>query len=113
MKTDDMVILSKILEDTHKITRYVHGCDQDSFLANEEKQDAVIMVLLTLGERVNQLSEEFKKANVNIPWARIYGFRNIAAHHYDTLSVLDVWVFAHKSVPILRKQIEQIVGDPT
>ena len=64
MKGNDKAALSRILADMQKIQRYMEGCGQESFFDNEEKQDAVIMVLLTIGERVRRgLSIEFQKAH--------------------------------------------------
>ena len=109
MNAKDKTTLSNILADMQKIVRYTQGVDQESFYDDELRQDAIIMVLLTIGERVKNLSKEFKSAHTHIPWRSMADFRNDAAHEYDGLQLPDVWNSATNTIPALQRQIQEIV----
>lgn len=54
-----------------RINRYVAGMDQAGFLANEEKQDAVIRNIEILGEAANNIRQrhsDFAATHADIPW---------------------------------------------
>jgi uncharacterized protein with HEPN domain len=109
MMAVDKSLLLNILDRTKDISRFISGCDQDSFMENDEKQNAVVMCLLRIGENANKLSAGFIAANSQVLWRPIINLRHIAAHKYDSLQMLDVWVNATKDVPILRAKVEYIL----
>jgi uncharacterized protein with HEPN domain len=108
MKSPDMVILSKIQNDAQDILEFIQGHDLDSFIANKVLKKAVVMSILNIGELVKHLSTDFQMTNNNIPWKKISGLRNIAAHSYGTLRMADVWDYAYEDVPVLLEQIGKI-----
>jgi len=106
---NDEKILSRLLADTQKISRHIHGCTLESFCDDELRQDAVITVLMTIGERVKKLSDDFKKANPQIPWKYLRELRNFAAHEYDSLQMEDVWLDATIDIPAIQSQLQAIL----
>ena len=54
-------------------------------------QDAVLRRLQTLAESTQRLSQEVKDRHPEIPWKRIAGFRNVAAHGYLAIDLDLVW----------------------
>lgn len=50
-----------------------------------------MMNFIVLGEEVGKLSDETKNKATNINWHKIYGFRNIVAHHYFGINADIVW----------------------
>jgi len=111
MMDADKSRLLNILDRTKDISRFISGCNQETFIENDEKQNAVVMCLLRIGENANKLSAEFIAANSQVSWRPIINLRHIAAHKYDSLQMLDVWVNATVDVPILRAKIENILED--
>lgn len=110
MKKRDLVVLKKILQETNEIAKMVCGISESDFIANEEKQRAVCMTLINIGELVKNLSNEFRVQNVNIPWKKIAGMRDIAAHGYFTLKMTDIWQTVQSDVPVLKNQIADLIN---
>ena len=70
---------------------------------------AVGMTVINIGELVKNLSESCRLSYPFIPWKEIAGFRDIAAHKYQTLRMDDVFETVETDFPTLRKQIEEIL----
>jgi uncharacterized protein with HEPN domain len=76
---------------------------------NKEKQYAVTMILINIGELVKHLTEDFCLENKHIPWKQITGLRNIAAHSYEKLQMADIWENVANTIPLFQNQIEEII----
>jgi uncharacterized protein with HEPN domain len=48
-------------------------------------QSAVERQLEILGEAAGRISEDFRRAHLEIDWRRIVGLRNILTHRYDEI----------------------------
>ena len=70
---------------------------------------AVGMTVINIGELVKNLSDETRLAFPHIPWKAIAGFRDVAAHKYQTLRMEDVYETVVTDYPTLKQQIEQIL----
>ncbi|MBQ6926753.1 MAG: DUF86 domain-containing protein [Oscillospiraceae bacterium] len=55
------------------------------------------------------LSEQTRLTYTHIPWKAIAGFRDIAAHKYQTLRMEDVYETVAADFPSLKEQIEKIL----
>lgn len=67
------------------------------------------MTVINIGELVKALSENFRSDYKNIPWKSIAGFRDIAAHKYQTLHMQDVYFTVTNDFPVLKENIKQIL----
>lgn len=56
------------------------------------------------------ITDEFKKQYVGIPWREISGMRDIAAHKYQTLKIERVWNTVIKDIPTLKNYIQEIIA---
>ena len=79
MKSDSL-FLEHILEAVTKIETYIHGQNLESFLANTEKQDAVIRQLEIIGEATKRISLKTREENPKIPWSEMAGMRDKLIH---------------------------------
>lgn len=68
-----------------------------------------MMNFIVLGESVGKLSEDFKSKNEQINWSKIYGLRNIIAHHYFGINVDLVWQIIQNDLPIFKEQINNLL----
>lgn len=57
----------------------------EQFLKNELLMRAIGMTVINIGELVKNLSENCRRAYLLITWKAVAGFRDIAAHKYQTL----------------------------
>ena len=69
------------------------------------------MSLLNIGEHANTLSSELWDEYKSIQWRKIVGLRNIVAHGYGELKMELVWNLSQKEVPLLIKQLENIIKE--
>ncbi|MEP7284512.1 MAG: DUF86 domain-containing protein [Chloroflexota bacterium] len=105
----DLNYLSDIIQAAHLIQQFVEGFEQNDFVADVMRQDAVIRRLAIIGEAVQQLSGTFKTGHPEIPWKEMAGMRNILIHNYNKVDIVRVWVTIRNDIPALIAQIEPLV----
>lgn len=109
MQHRDAVILGKIKDEAAIALNMIKGMTSDDFISNEIIKRAVCMTVINIGELVKNLSDEIRTANGNIPWRAIAGFRDIAAHKYQTLYMGDVFKTVSEDFPTLIADIDGIL----
>jgi len=109
MDKRDKIILDKILNETFVITDMITGLNCNTFIKDEKTKRAICMTLINIGEMVKLLSNNIKSSNTSIPWRSISGLRDVTAHGYQTLRMEDIWETVITDIPILQKQIEEIL----
>jgi len=105
MSKDNRVLISEILESIEKIERYVAGATYDSFVRDDEGQDAVIRRLAIIGEAVRNIPDELRQKYPAVPWQKITGMRNILIHEYSDVDIKRVWETAKNELPGLKSEI--------
>lgn len=83
---------------------------REQFLLDLDQQDAVLWRLFTLSDAAAQLSDEIKARHPEIPWTRIRGFRNVAAHGYLELLIDLTWEIVEHQLPELLVVVEEELG---
>ena len=101
----DRLYLDDILETVAAISEFLVGISEETFLASDLFQSAVLQKLTVIGEAAARLSPEFKASASHVPWADIIAFRNIAVHAYFSVQWPIVWVAATEEVPLLNTQV--------
>jgi uncharacterized protein with HEPN domain len=110
MHTKDYYLLLSVLDTIEKIERYSSGYTTPvEFYKNDRDFDVVMMNFIVIGEVVGKLSDEIKNKNPHINWQKIYGLRNIIAHHYFGINVDIVWEIIHNDLPDLKQGVKQLL----
>ena len=109
MTERDDLRLRHILDAAERISAYLKGADQGSFLANRMLQDAVIRNLEIIGEACVNLSPELLDANADVPWHKASAIRNRLVHGYFDVDLRVVWQTAKDSVPPFVLQIAALL----
>ena len=109
MERRDRIILQKALSEIGIAQEMMGNCTVEQFTQNEMLMRAVGMTVINIGELVKNLSDELRLAYPYIPWKAIAGFRDIAAHKYQTLRMEDVYETVATDFPTLKAQIEEIL----
>ena len=109
MEHRDAVILQKILSEIKIAEDMVGDRSLAEFIGSEMLKRAVCMTVINIGELVKNLSDDCRQAHREIPWKAIVGFRDIAAHKYQTLKMEDVYETVTSDFPVLHNQIKQIL----
>lgn len=109
MQHRDKIVLEKIISETSIALDMISGIAFEEFNSNELVKRAICMTVINIGELVKSLSDEFRSEYTHIPWRAIAGFRDIAAHKYQTLKMGDVYTTVNDDFPDLQKSIRQIL----
>lgn len=111
MSRDVLLYLNDIRESIAKIIKYTDGMSYEQFTTNDMAIDAVIRNFEIIGEASAHISDDVQSACQDIPWFKMKGMRNLVAHEYYKVDLLIVWDTARDSLPILGKQINQIIDE--
>lgn len=109
MKRDDRVTLTQILERIERIE--TSGVDRAHFLGQPWDQDALIRNLEVIGEATKRLSKATRARAPEIEWSQVAGFRDIAIHGYDSVSLERTWVIAEQELPRLKRAVRHLLRD--
>ncbi len=82
---------------------------EETFLAKDYLQDAVIRCLEILGEATKRLSPEFRRLQPDLPWRAMAGMRDVLIHAYDQVDLEEVWM-AYQRFAEIRRQIDVIIN---
>ena len=111
MKRDDNVYLQHMRDASVRIDYYLNGIDKPQFDANARLQDGVIRQMEIVGEAAKRVSNDTRKKYPEIPRQDIAGMRDKLVHDYFGFDMNTVWLTAKEDIPVLRGQIERILGD--
>lgn len=70
--------------------------------------EACLYNIQVIGEAVNQLAEDVKVANPQIPWALIKGMRNRLIHEYFGTDLPLVWNTIKSDLPGFRNELRAV-----
>ena len=95
-------ILEHMLDDALDAVKFAEEIGSvDSFSSNPLYRKAVIMSILNIGELAKGLPQEYKSTYTEIPWKKIVGMRDIAAHGYHIIDDDIIWDVVIHSIPNL------------
>lgn len=109
MRHRDKIVLEKIVSEISVALDMLSGITFDKFDSDEIIKRAACMTVINIGELVKSLSDELRTEYKAIPWKSIAGFRDIAAHKYQTLKMGDVYKTVSEDFPELKENIQQIL----
>lgn len=100
--------IEHILAAIGRIRRYTHGMTEQSFLENEQVQDAVLRNIEIIGEAARNIERshpEFAALHADVPWEDVYLMRNRICHGYFSVDLGVVWMTVQRYIPELEQQI--------
>lgn len=83
--------------------------NEETFVARDYLQDAVIRCLEILGEATKRLSPEVRRLHPDLPWRAMAGMRDVLIHAYDQVDLEEVWM-AYQRFAEIRRQINGILN---
>jgi len=107
MEADQLGRLRDILEVARLIASYLKETTETDFLANSEKQDAVIRRIEVIGEATAHLTETTRKMIPELPFRKMRGMRNIVAHDYANVDLKIVWEVGVVHMPEILTVLEK------
>jgi uncharacterized protein with HEPN domain len=91
MKKDSLAYLEDILECIDIMQRYTKNVRWHDFERDIQMQDAVIRRFEIIGEAIKRIPSEVRKEDLEIPWKRIGGMRDLLIHEYDEITLSVIW----------------------
>lgn len=109
MKVRDRQIILKLLSEIDIAHDMMDNTKLEDFLQNEMLKRAICMTVVNIGELVKNITDDTRNAYQQVPWKAIAGFRDIAAHKYQTLKMEDVYQTIQLDFPSLKMQLLKIL----
>lgn len=109
MNHRDAQILRKIIQEIDIAAEMMKEKSLKDFKNNEMLKRAVCMTVINIGELIKNVTDETRQENKQVPWKAAAGFRDIAAHKYQTLKMEDVFQTVTQDFPELRKLLTNIL----
>jgi uncharacterized protein with HEPN domain len=107
-KRTPSIVVSDILRCIEHIEVYTAKLSFDEFSVNFMVIEACLYNIQIIGEAVNQLAEDVKVANPQIPWALIKGMRNRLIHEYFGTDLPLVWNTINNDLPAFTAELRAI-----
>ena len=101
--------LQDILQAAEHIRSFTEGYTQEQLVSDKLRYFAVVKNVEIIGEAAYMLSLEFKETHKHIPWDAIIRMRHVLVHGYATILPEMLWHTALEDVPILKRQVEEIL----
>lgn len=105
----DQAYRINIVRNLEKMLKFSAGLSFEEFRDNEMAYDACILNFINVAESFRLLSSSFKTQNSQIPFNKIMGLRNIAAHTYEGLDPNILFETIKKDIPFLLKEVNNIL----
>lgn len=105
----DLHKLKSALKSIEKIEHYTTDITFEQFMDNVMIADACLIHFINLGERLSQLSENFKETHQAIPYDEARQLRNWLAHQYDGIHKLTIWKTIQDELPQLKLEIKNLI----
>lgn len=106
---NDRTYIEHIAEAIDTIEGYLKEVDYEKFSSHKMISDAVVRELEIIGEAANNISEQFQKEHLEVPWNKMVGIRNILVHEYFGVNLKVVWETCQHDLKELRKIIKPIL----
>ncbi|WP_026967332.1 HepT-like ribonuclease domain-containing protein [Algoriphagus terrigena] len=114
MEKEPRIFLLHILNSISRIQSYLETIESEEvFYSNFLVQDAVIRNLQIIGEATKKLNPTFRERYPFVEWRKIAGMRDKLVHDYFGIDLLSVWKVCKIILPLLEKDLIEILKKET
>ena len=104
---DDQVSVRQMLDHAREIVALARGKTREDLDADRTLNLALARLMEIIGEAAGRVSDDYRAARPDIPWAQVIGLRNRLIHGYDTLDFDILWDIVSLDMPILVAALEK------
>ncbi len=109
MSRSILPFLRHILSETQYLMARSQGLTKAEFLGDETLKRAFVRSLEIIGEAAKQLPEEVRQKYRHVDWRAMAGMRDRLIHGYLGVDYDIVWDAIMTKVPVVQREVEQIV----
>ena len=110
MNHRDYILIKKIISELNVANDLLGEATLEEFTADEKTKRAVCMTVINIGELIKNVTDSTRQKYPQIPWRQAAGFRDIAAHKYQTLKMGDVYKTVSEDFSVLKIQLTDILN---
>jgi uncharacterized protein with HEPN domain len=93
------------------VEEFTNGVNAEEFVNSKVLFFAVVKNIEIVGEATYMLTKEFKESHQSIPWLVIEKMRHVLVHGYYTISPEKVWETVQEDLPVLKKQLIDLLAE--
>ena len=108
-KVSDKTLLEAMLENAQYVQETIKQVGREGFFNDRTVRQAVLYSLQTLGQAANGISDQAKRAEEEIPWVNIRGFRNVLVHEYFRVDLDIAWNIVENELPMLVEALHRMI----
>ena len=108
---DDRLYLHHMLERCTRALNFTNPGKGD-FLASAERQDALILNIIVIGEAAKRVSLPTRAKLPQLDWRGICGMRDVLIHDYIGVDIEEVWNVASNELPKVREVLSRFLFEP-
>ena len=109
MKPDDQTRIKHMIDSSLEAISFLGTISAEELADNRLVSNAIVRSIEIVGEAASQITKSFRDAHPQIPWEKIIGMRNRIVHAYFEVDYEMVWSTVHEDLPVLLKQLKEIV----
>lgn len=113
MKRKVRLYINDVIENISLAEEFVKQLDYQAFVADKEKNYAVVRCIEIIGEAVKNVPEAVRLRYPDIPWRKMAGMRDKVIHSYLGVDYRIVWQVVNHDLPALKKHFKQIADEIT
>jgi uncharacterized protein with HEPN domain len=109
MSGSTLAFLQHILNETQYLMDHTAGLSKAEFLGNETLKRAFVRSLEIIGEAAKKIPDDFRQQYSHVEWRAMAGMRDRLIHGYFGVDYDIVWDVVVTKVPVLRREVGQIM----
>ena len=94
-----------------QILEFSKGKSFEDYHQNKMLRLAVERLLEIIGQAAREVSPDFTKRYLDVPWLKIIGLRNILAHEYGEVKDEKIYLVATRDIIPLVDQLKRILKE--
>jgi uncharacterized protein with HEPN domain len=104
----DELYLSQMKQACRDIIRDLKGVSLTRYLHHRLLHNSTSMLLQTVGENADKLSDTFKEKHPEVPWQVIVSLRHRISHDYSGLSRSQIYSIGRDDIPQLLRSLNAL-----